>query len=267
MSGRLLRAGGAVAQRTLALVVLVGLWQLAAVTWPSNFFPPPSEIGTRMYELWLSAGPPVFFTPAVAEDIVPSLGRMCAGWAIAAVVGILAGVAIGRSRLLRDATAPVVNFTRSIPVPALLPVFLILFGGGTSMRVLFIAFGTVWPVLLNTIDGVRTVEPIQLETAQAFGLSRRARFRRVVIPAAMPKIMAGLRIATAYALILMVLSELTAASDGIGHEIASAQRYFQLTDLWAGIVLLALVGFVLNLAFRSVESRALRWHEGAHQRD
>lgn len=268
------RVGGAVVAtarmllgRWLVLAVLVGLWEIAAVAGDSLFFPPPSEIVVRMQELWLSAGPPFFFTDAVVRDILPSLARMFAGWSLAAVAGIGIGVAAGSSRTVSEAILPVMNFLRSTPGPALLPVFLIILGTGATMRVALIAFGTVWPVLLNTIEGVRTVEPTQLETARVFGLGRWARFRRVVLPAAMPKIVAGLRVAVAIALILMVISELVAATSGIGYQLINAQNYLLMTDMWAGIVLLAALGYLLNFLFEGIERRLLRWHRGARRRD
>jgi ABC-type nitrate/sulfonate/bicarbonate transport system permease component len=262
-----LRAVRALVGRWLVLAILIALWQVAAVAGDSVFFPPPSEIAERMQELWLSAGPPFFLTEAVAEDVLPSLARMFAGWGIAVVVGIAAGMAIGSSRVVSDAVQPVMNFLRSIPGPALLPVFLIILGTGTTMRIALIAFGTVWPVLLNTVEGVRTVEPVQLETARAFGLDSPARFRRVVLPSAMPKILAGMRVAVAIALILMVISELVAATNGIGYQLINAQQTFLMTDMWAGIVLLAALGYVLNLIFETCERRLLRWHRGARRRD
>jgi ABC-type nitrate/sulfonate/bicarbonate transport system permease component len=265
VDSRPLRFGRSLTQRWLVLAILVVLWEVAALASASIFFPPPSDIAARMRELWLSGEPPLFLTQGVTEDILPSLGRMFAGWGIAAALGIAAGVAIGTSRAASDAVLPALHFLRSIPGPALLPVFLVLLGTGTSMRVVLIAFGTIWPVLLNTMDGVRTVEPIQLETARVFGLRRWPRFRWVVLPAAMPKIIAGLRIAISIALILMVISELVGATDGIGHQMTAAQQQFLLTDLWAGIALLAILGYVLNMIFESVERRILRWHRGARQ--
>jgi ABC-type nitrate/sulfonate/bicarbonate transport system permease component len=260
-------AGRALVGRWLVLAILIAIWQVAAVAGDSVFFPPPSDIAARMQELWLSGGPPFFFTDLVADDVLPSLGRMFAGWGIAVVAGVAAGVAIGSSRLVSDAVQPVMNFLRSTPGPALLPVFLIVLGTGTTMRVALIAFSTVWPVLLNTIEGVRTVEPVQLETARAFGLGRWARFRRVVLPAAMPKILAGMRVAVAIALIIMVISELVAATNGIGYQLINAQQMFLMTDMWAGIVLLAALGYLLNLVFQTIEGRVLRWHRGARRRD
>jgi ABC-type nitrate/sulfonate/bicarbonate transport system permease component len=261
------RVGRSLVGRWLVLVILIGIWQVAAVAGGSVFFPPPSDIASRMQELWLSAGPPFFFTDAVAQDVLPSLGRMVAGWGLAVVAGVGFGLVVGTSRAASDAAQPVMNFLRSTPGTALLPIFLIILGTGSTMRISLIAFSSVWPVLLNTVEGVRTVEPVQLETARSFGLNRAAQFRRVVLPAAMPKILAGMRVAVSIALILMVVSELVAATNGIGYQLINAQHLFLMTDMWAGIVLLAALGYLLNVIFETVERRVLRWHRGVRRRD
>jgi ABC-type nitrate/sulfonate/bicarbonate transport system permease component len=265
--GGFLAVLGFIGTRLAAPVVLVILWEIFAVAGQSIYFPPPSQIVVRMYELWLSGPAPWFFTQGVVDDILPSLGRMFAGWTIAVVAGIVAGVAIGRSRVVSQTVEPVVHFLRSTPGPALIPVFLILLGTDTTMRISLIAFSTIWPVLLNTIDGVRSVDPTQLETARAFGMPWRAQILRITLPAAMPKIFAGLQVAIAVSLVLMVISELVAASNGIGHQLVIAQQTFSLADVWAGIALLALLGYLLNLIFTLVERRALRWYRGARRND
>jgi ABC-type nitrate/sulfonate/bicarbonate transport system permease component len=135
------------------------------------------------------------------------------------------------------------------------------------MRVSLIAFGSVWPILLNTIDGVRTVDPVQMDTARSLRLPFSARMRRIVLPAAMPKIMAGMRVSLSLAVILMVVSELVASTNGIGYRILNAQMVLLLTDMWCWMLLLALLGFGLNAAFVQVERRVLAWHRGARQRD
>lgn len=259
------RAAGAVLLRVAAPIVLIVLWEVAAVGADSLWFPPPSEIAARMHELWLSGGFPSIFTPAVATDVLPSLGRMLAGWALAGVVGVAFGIAIGRSRVLSQTVEPTVHFLRSTPGPALLPIFLILLGTDSTMRVALIAFASMWPILLNTIDGVRAVDPTQLETARVFGIPRWSRITRIVLPSAMPKIFAGLTIALAVSLTLMVVSELSVATDGIGYQIQRATQLYAMTDMWAGIVLIALLGIVLNALFNLVERRVLRWYRGARR--
>jgi ABC-type nitrate/sulfonate/bicarbonate transport system permease component len=256
------------ATRWVVLVTLVALWQVAAVAGDSLFFPPPLEILERARSLWLS-GPAssLFLTDAVFDDVVPSLARMLGGWLIVVVVGVGAGLVAGRSRAVAETIDPVVEFLRATPAPALIPVFIILFGTDTTMRVSLIAFGSLWPVLLNTMDGARGVDATQLATARAFGVPRRAQLLRIVLPAAAPKIFAGLRVSLGLALILMVVSELVASTNGIGHHIVQAQRVFALADMWAGILLLGVLGYVLNAALVAVEARILAWHRGARRRE
>jgi ABC-type nitrate/sulfonate/bicarbonate transport system permease component len=222
----------------------------------------------RAQALWLS-GPAssLFLTDAVFADVVPSLARMLGGWLIVVVVGIGAGLVAGRSRAVAETIDPVVEFLRATPAPALIPVFLILFGTDATMRVSLIAFGSLWPVLLNTMDGARGVDPTLLATARTFGVPRRAQLLHIVLPAAAPKIFAGLRVSLGLALILMVVSELVASTNGIGHHIVQAQRVFALADMWAGILLLGVLGYVLNAILVAVEGRVLAWHRGARRRE
>ncbi len=255
------------AERWLVLAVLLVLWQVATASADALFFPPPSEIAAQMQERWLSgSASSLFLTSEVGEQIVPSLARMAAGWALAVLVGVALGTALGLSRALADFIDPLVHFARAVPPPVLVPLFLVVLGTGTGMRVALIAFGVVWPVLLNTVEGVRAVDPIKLETGRAFGEPPLGRLRRIVLPAASPSIFAGLRVSLSLALILMVVSEMVAASNGIGFGLVQAQRNFAVLDMWAWIALLAVLGLVLNTALLAVESRALAWHRGSRAR-
>jgi ABC-type nitrate/sulfonate/bicarbonate transport system permease component len=133
------------------------------------------------------------------------------------------------------------------------------------MEIAFITFGIVWPILVNTIDGARTVDPVQVETARVFRLTARQRLIKLIVPAALPKFFAGLRISVSLALVLMVVAELTGSTDGIGYLINNASSNYQLTALWAGIVLLGILGYVLNAAVLGVEHFVLAWHRGARR--
>ena len=248
-------------------IVLVIVWEYAARKAGSIFFPAPSEILHRAATLWLS-GPPqqLFLSDSVFQDVIPSLFRLLGGWALAVLIGVPLGILIGRSRNLWDLVNPVLQFLRAIPGPALIPIFIILLGTESTMRVTLIAFGSVWPILLNTIEGTRTVDPVQVDTVQAFRIPRHARLWRIVLPAALPKIFAGMRVSLALAVILMVVSELVASTSGIGYRIQNAQIMFLLTDMWCGIVLLALIGYTLNWLFLKFEGRVLGWHRGARGR-
>jgi ABC-type nitrate/sulfonate/bicarbonate transport system permease component len=248
-------------------IALIILWEFAARKAGSIFFPPPSEILHRAATLWLSGKPQrLFLSESVFQDVLPSILRILGGWALAVLIGIPFGILIGRSRNLSDLVNPSLQFLRAIPGPALIPIFIILLGTESTMRVTLIAFGSVWPILLNTIEGTRTVDPVQIDTARAFRIPRHARLWRIVLPAAMPKIFAGMRVSLALAVILMVVSELVASTSGIGYRIQNAQIMFLLTDMWCGIILLALIGYTVNLLFLKFERRVLAWHRGARGR-
>ncbi|MEU4826194.1 ABC transporter permease [Actinomadura citrea] len=262
-----MRALGAlrgVVERVWLVAAVVVLWELVTRAVDETYFPPPTKIIDALHELWFS-GPAshVFLTDKAVDDFSTSLTHLFVGWALAGAAGVLAGAAIGRSRVLYDLLNPVLEFLRAIPPPTLVPFFIIVFQLGTTMQVVTIAFGVVWPVLLNTCDGVRTVDPLQLETARVFGVGRLRRLLTVTLPAASPKIFAGLRVALSFALILMVISELFGSTAGIGSELIGAQRSFELPRMWAGIVMLGLLGLLFNAVFMLLERRLLSWHTGA----
>jgi ABC-type nitrate/sulfonate/bicarbonate transport system permease component len=246
------------------LVVLVAGWELATRLAEDPFFPRPSKIAKNMRELWFS-GPAsqLWLTENVREDIVPSLSRLLGGWAIAAVIGIGIGVALGRLPMLADYLGPLLHFLRAVPPPALLPVFIVILGLSTTMQLGVIVFGVIWPIMLNSIDGARSVQPTQVETARVFRVTRLRWLFGVVLPAAAPKIFAGLRISLSLALILMVISELIGTTDGLGRALEDAKGEFSIPDMWAVVVLLGILGYVLNAALLAIENVVLRWHHGA----
>lgn len=253
-------------RRYSGIAALLILWQIATVWAGSFFFPTPLLILQTAGKLWFSGDPAhLFLTDAVFRDVLPSLGRLLAGWAIAVVLGVTIGLAIGGSRRLAEAAQPVLEFLRALPSPALIPVFLILLGTDSTMRITLIVMGSIWPVLLNSIEGIRTLDPAQTDMARVFRLPPHARLTRIVLPATMPHIFAGMRVSLAIAIILMVVSELVASSSGIGHAIINAQNTFQLPAMWANVILIALLGISLNGLFSLVENRVLYWHRAARR--
>ncbi|GAA3217159.1 ABC transporter permease [Nonomuraea helvata] len=253
--------------RSLVLVVLIVAWEVATRAAGNTFFPPPSTIVVRMHAAWFS-GPPgrLFLTDAALENILPSLGRMAAGFVGGSLAGVVLGLAVGLSARAYDYLDGVLQFLRAIPPPLLITIFLVVFGFGLKMQLAFMTFSIVWPVLLNTADGARSVEPLHLQTSQAFRLSRAERLYRVILPSALPKMFAGLRLALSLSLIVMVFSELLPGTDnGIGFQLTSAYQMFDLPLMWGGIVLLGVLGYVLNELFLAVERRVLAWHHAAQQ--
>jgi ABC-type nitrate/sulfonate/bicarbonate transport system permease component len=248
---RILAAGLEV---TVPLLVLVA-WGVLSAGSDTYYFPPLTDILSTFADTWLFE--------RVGSDVVPSLVRMGLGFGIAVIVAISTGVLLGVSPRARRAVAPIVEFLRAIPPPALLPFAILVIGVGDSMKVFIIAFVCVWPILLNTIDGVTGVDPTLRETTRVYGISGRDRLWRVMLPAASPQIFAGMRTSLSLALILMVISEMVASTNGIGYFVLQSQRSFAIPEMWSGILLLGILGYVLNAVFLVIERRVLRWHRGA----
>jgi ABC-type nitrate/sulfonate/bicarbonate transport system permease component len=236
-------------------LALLGAWALWSSGSETYYFPPLTDILRTFADTWLFE--------RVGSDVVPSMIRLGLGYGIACAVAVALGLALGLSRPLRRALDPVVHFLRAVPPPALLPFGILVLGVGTSMKVFIIAFVCLWPVLLNTIDGVAGVDPTLRETARSYGIAPRDRVLRVMLPAAAPQIFAGMRTSLSLALILMVISEMVASTNGIGYFVLQSQRSFAIPEMWSGILLLGILGYVLNAVFLLIERRVLRWHRGA----
>lgn len=235
----------------LAIVVFVAAWFLTAGS-QSPFAPPLAEILRRSRELWLGE--------QLWIDVMPSLGNLAAGYLIASLLGVGLGVLLGGMRQVADAVDPLLQFWRSLPGITLVPVFMVVFGIGTEMKIAFIVFGCLWPVLINTVDGVRSIDPQVEEVCRVHRITGWNRLSQVVLPAASPQIVAGLRTGLSIGIVLIVASEMFASVNGIGHFIVNAQRTFAITDMWAGTLLLGLIGYMTNTAFRGFEHAVLRWH-------
>jgi ABC-type nitrate/sulfonate/bicarbonate transport system permease component len=253
-NARQMRILGVGLEVIVPILVLV-LWGLFSAGSESFYFPPLLDIFRAFADTWVFE--------RVQSDVLPSLGRLFAGYALAVVVAVVAGVALGSSKTLGRIVDPVVQFLRAIPAPVLIPAGIIVLGVGSTMKVALIAFVCLFPVLLNTIDGVAGVDPSLRETARSFQIPWRDRLFRVILPSAAPQIFAGARVALSLAVIMMVVSEMVASTNGIGYFVLQAQRTFAITQMWSGIFLLAILGYVLNVLFLLVERKALRWHRGA----
>lgn len=233
------------------LLVLWGIW---ATVDPQKFFPSPIAIIEAFIKTWIG--------PAFVDDVLPSLWRLAIGIVVSIVVGVVAGIVIGLVRWLRELLEPTLEFFRAVPPPVLVPILMLVFGPGDATRVLVIMAGAVWPVLLNTIEGVRSTDSVMTETARSFALTRTQQLRYLVLPSASPRIMAGVRQCLSVALILMVISEMFNNSSGLGYRITYFQTNYLIAEMWSGILLLGLVGVLLAVAFGFVERRVLRWYHG-----
>jgi ABC-type nitrate/sulfonate/bicarbonate transport system permease component len=263
--GRARALAAGLVQRWLPLAVLVACWETATRIATNPFFTPPSEIVSAMRELWFT-GPAsrLFLNEAATGNILPSLGRMALGLALAAIAGIALGIALGRSDRVMAYLNPVLQFCRMIPPPTIVPVFAVLFAFGTQMQVASIVFSVVWPILLNTADGARSIDPLQADTARVFRLSKVERLRFLIVPSALVKIFAGLRLSLSLALILMIFSELLpGTTNGLGYQLNDAQNASKIPEVWSVIVLLGILGYLLNTILLAVERRVLASHRGS----
>ena len=240
---------------TLEIVVPVAI--LGLITWwtaraDSFFFPPVTEVLEAFRETWLFDS---FFA-----DAVPSMYRLLAGYALAVVAGVVLGTVIGISWRARRMSAPVVEFLRALPAPAAIPFFILVFGIGDMAKILLIGLVTIWPVLLNTVDGIAGIDATLMETARMYNIGRMDMLLRVRLPAALPRIYAGMRTSLSLAIVLMMVSEMVASTNGIGRSVLVAQSLFDIPKMWSGILLLGVLGYLLNVLFEFQERRVLDWH-------
>jgi ABC-type nitrate/sulfonate/bicarbonate transport system permease component len=247
-----------VVRRVLLLFGLPAV--LFAVCWVStanstNFYLPPlSEILRAFGRVWT--------LDRLRTDVWPSVWRLAAGYALATVAGVALGTLIGRARRVAAVLEPVLEFFRAIPPPVLVPVIMLFAGIGDSMKVIVVAFGCVWPILLNTVAGVRAVDEVLTDTCRSYGIAGPSRLYHLILRSASPQIVTGMRQALSIGIILMVISEMFAASSGLGFTIVQFQRSFAIPDMWSGILLLGLLGIALSLLFRLLERRVLGWYHG-----
>lgn len=245
-----LRAG---AESIAMFCLFIALWQ-AIADWrlvSPIYLPGPWRTAQA---LWHGLG-----EGDLGAELWATVERMLYGWLLASAAGVALGAVIGSSRAARAYLGPTLEFLRPIPASAVMPVAIAFIGLTNGMVLAVIGFGTLWPMLLATVHGFAALEPRLGEVARALRLSRLAVILKIGLPNALPDILAGMRLGLTIALILAVVGEMLASQDGLGLAILLAARAFRAPDLYAGVVLLGLVGYVSNLALELIERRVLRW--------
>jgi ABC-type nitrate/sulfonate/bicarbonate transport system permease component len=237
----------------LFLALLIGLWKLATAAKAVNpmFLPAPEQAFAILIS-WIVSG-------ELWEPLAKSVWRMFAGWLAAGVLGVLMGAAIASSRVARDLCQPTVEFLRPLPASALLPPAILLLGLSDRMIVAVIACGAIWPILLGAIHGFHSLDPRLVEVARMLGFGPGQRMVKFQLQNALPDIFAGMRVSLGLALILTVVAEMISSQEGIGHLILVAARAFKPADIFAGIFVLGVLGFVTNALMQRLESHLLRW--------
>jgi len=241
----------------LAVVAVCLLAWEAWAAWRSDlaaYFPPASTVLLTLAQLVASG--------EIVEHAAATLRRFAEGYAIAAVSAVGAGLCLGLWRPLYNLFEPLIELLRPMPSPATIPIAILFFGIGDEMKVAVTVYACAWPILLNTIDGVRSVDRLLFATAATFRLSAWARFWKVVLPAASPQIVTGLRVSLAIALILVTTSEMVISNDGLGYFVLESQRAYRMPQMYAAVVALGVIGYALNRLFLAVDGWAMAWHRG-----
>lgn len=234
------------------LVLLLVIWQVSALYWVSSTSWPPVTDILKAIAAGLGNG-------ELAQVFGSTLWRMAAGFAIGSAAGVLLGLGMASFPLVDAAVRPLVELLRPIPMPAIVPPLILLLGIDHAMKVFAVAFACFFPVLVNTVGGVRAVDPTALDVARTFQVGRLRALRTVVLPASLPFILAGMRTSLALALIVSVVAEMIAGSEGIGYYIMTMQYAMRPGDMYAAIFLLAALGYSLNLILLGIEHRLLHW--------
>jgi ABC-type nitrate/sulfonate/bicarbonate transport system permease component len=237
----------------LTLLSLVGAWEVASLTGalPALFLPAPHEVARALLDL-LASG-------QLLQHVLASLQRIVAGFVLGSVAGLAVGLAMGMFALARACGVPLVAALFPVPKIALLPLFILWFGIGEPAKIATIAFGVFFPTVISAYTAVDQVPRNLIQMAQSFDLPTRAIVWKVILPGALPGILAGFRISSSIALILVVAAEMIGADEGIGAFVLTAGNLMQIDQLIAGVVVLSLLGLATSWLLDRADAFLLRW--------
>jgi NitT/TauT family transport system permease protein len=244
-------------------VVLIVAWQLATAGKAFSLIPPPSTVVLTAWDYAFGGIRNDTYSGAFLANAIASISRVFAGFFVAMIVALPLGLVLGRSKLVRGLVDPTLQFLRPIPVTAWLPLTMILFGLGPPAAIALIALGTFFPMLLNTVEGVRLVEPRLIEAAEMLGTPKTQVFMRVILPAASPSIFTGIRIGLGLAWVLLVVGEMTGVPTGLGANIMDARQLSRTDLVISGMIYIGILGFLSDRVVMLIGRRALWWNPSA----
>lgn len=242
-------------KRSIVILAFLALWEAAPKTGLVNitFFPPFTEVLRAWWELFVSGD--------MAAHTGASLTRSVSGFALALVVSIPLGLAIGWWKPVSEFLNPLLETFRNTAALAILPVFILLLGLGEMSKIAIVFYACLFPLLLNTISGVRNVDPLLIKSARSMGLSSISLFRRVIVPAAVPTIFVGIRQAGAGSILVLVAAEMVGAKSGLGYLIQYTQFSFQIPEMYAGILSISVIGLIINYLLVLLEKKLTSWKQ------
>ncbi|WP_151446656.1 ABC transporter permease [Lacisediminimonas profundi] len=243
-------------ERLIALaspLALLLAWEVAARTGgiDTRFFPAPTVIGQKALTMAASG--------ELWEHLSASLLRLLLGSLLGGIPALALGILMGLYRPIRVAIDPLIAATYPIPKSAILPLILLIFGLGESSKIVMVALGVFFPVVINTLTGVLQIDRIYLDVGKNFGASRWQTFRTIALPGAMPSIMAGIKLGVGMGLILIAIAEMVGAKTGIGFMIWDAWQVLSVEIMYVGLVMIAILGFLITLLLNEVEMLVLPW--------
>jgi ABC-type nitrate/sulfonate/bicarbonate transport system permease component len=238
------------------LLILIVLWELL----PrygfiyARYFPPFSEVAKALFEGFRSG--------EILKNAVISISRAFRGYLLAIVIGVGLGTLAGTIQWLSDLLEVTVELLRPMPSVALVPIAILLFGTSDSYNISIITFGCTWPIFVNTYEGTKSVDTQWIDTARVYGITRFDLLRKVVVPAALPYIVSGLRISLASSIIIVTVTEMLASFKGLGCFIMETYNAYRIPLMYSGIITIGIVGYGLNRLFLIIEGRVMAWHKG-----
>ncbi|EIW15604.1 MULTISPECIES: ABC transporter permease [Pelosinus] len=243
-------------EKTIGLILFIALWELAPrAGWVnSTYLSPPSAVVSALIALLKSGD--------LLKHLLISLQRALVGMAVAVSFGMIFGLFIGYFKKIEGYLDALFQSFRQMSAFALFPVFILLFGVGELSKTIIIFWASLWPILLNTINGVKNVDTLLVQSAKSMGASQKFIFLRVILPAAAPDIFTGIRLGGSYCVMSLVAAEMIGATSGLGYLILYSQETFNIPDMYAGIVGLAIMGLGINYALKLIEKSFSSWKQG-----
>jgi NitT/TauT family transport system permease protein len=238
---------------------LLAMWHFATVGRPASLIPPPHDVWLELWDLAFGGINDDAYSKTLHIHLLASVSRVYGGFALALMVALPLGMLIGRVPLIRQLIDPTIQILRPIPVTAWLPLAMIIFGLGPRSAFFLVFLGAFYPILVNTIFGVRSVEPRLFEAASMLGCSGSAQFFRVVLPAALPSIFTGMRLGLGFAWVVIVVGEMTGVQTGLGAIIMEARQLSRTEIVICGMIVLGTVGFLSDRLVVLIGRRLLSW--------
>jgi NitT/TauT family transport system permease protein len=243
------------------LIIIFIFWEIIAQNnWvDSNYFPPISDILTALISLTASF--------EIIGHILISLKRVLAGFILGLTVGYIMGFACGYNKIIYHLLEFTIEFLRPMPSVALIPIGILFLGMGDAFNIVIAGWACSWPVFINTMDGVRSVDHLLIDTGRSFGLSRFGIIRKIIIPACMPYVFTGLRVSLGIAVAVVVITEMVVSGKGLGSFIFNTSISYRIPQMYAGIIVIGFFGYILNVVFVMIEKSVINWHLGSTGRE